>query len=335
MSTSGVGDRLDHETAGQLILSLHALLSATPDEPEAALAELGWAEVRAADPVTATRLLFTEHGRVLARSRLLDDVLLAELAAVLPPASGRRALLYPHPGDGSALRSTDVILPRAVLLAPLRQIDEVVLPATTGHGFTPLVVAADEVARAAVPVEGFDRGSRWLLVRDFPLPPEPDAARPGTVWADAVAAGRRALAAELIGISDTALALAVAHTTDREQYGRPIGSFQAVRHRLAESYVAIEAARSTLGAAEADRTSWSAALAKRAAGQAQAVTLRAVVQVFGAMGLTAEGPVHRYVTRAAALDALLGGHRSLTDELGTALLAGADLDPVVAVEADQ
>ncbi|SHN16188.1 acyl-CoA dehydrogenase family protein [Cryptosporangium aurantiacum] len=326
---SSVTERLDRDTADQLTASLHAVFTAAPDEPESALAELGWAEVSAADPVTATRLLFTEHGRVLARSRLLDDVVLAELASVLPPAPGKLAVLYPHPDDGSSLQRV------GILLAPLQGIDEVVLPVTTGSGFTPLVVAADEVARAAVPVTGFDRGSRWLLVRNLPVPPGASTAGPDTAWADAVAAGRRALAAELIGISDAALALAVAHTTGREQYGRPIGSFQAVRHRLAESYVAIEAARSTLGAAESDGASWSAALAKRAAGQAQAVTLRAVVQVFGAMGLTAEGPVHRYVTRGAALDALLGGHQSLTEELGTALLGGADLDPVVAVEADE
>jgi hypothetical protein len=49
------------------------------------------------------------------------------------------------------------------------------------------------------------------------------------------------------------------------------------------------------------------------------------------MGLSLEHPLHRHVSRAAALDALLGGHRALTAQLGADQLAGADLDPVVQI----
>ncbi len=56
--------------------------------------------------------------------------------------------------------------------------------------------------------------------------------------------------------------------------------------------------------------------------------LRHTVQVLGAMGLTLESQMHRYVTRAVALDALLGDHRSLARATGADLLAGADLLPV-------
>jgi alkylation response protein AidB-like acyl-CoA dehydrogenase len=59
--------------------------------------------------------------------------------------------------------------------------------------------------------------------------------------------------------------------------------------------------------------------------------MRHGVQVLGAMGLTRESDMHRFVTRAAALDALFGGHRALTGALGADLLAGADPLPVVEI----
>ncbi|SHN18653.1 acyl-CoA dehydrogenase family protein [Cryptosporangium aurantiacum] len=309
---------LDRDTAEQLTASLHAVFTAAPEHPETALTDLGWDDVRAADPVAATRLLFTAHGRALATSRLLDGVVLDEIP---PVSAARRAVLYPYP-DGGGLPGR-----RGVLLGPLDGIDEVVV--LTEYA-APVRLPADAVARAAAPASGFDRTSRWLVVDEVPWP---DTTPPAGPPPDrAIAAARRALAAELIGVTDSALSLAVEHTTSRTQFGRPIGSFQAVRHRLAEAYVALEAARSTLDAAEADGTPWSAALAKRAAGLAQAGTLRTAVQVCGAMGVAGEGPVHAYVARGAALDALLGGHRSLTASLGAALLSGAELHPVVTME---
>ena len=159
---------------------------------------------------------------------------------------------------------------------------------------------------------------------------------PGVDSRRAVAAAHRALAAELGGVCDAALALVVEHTTTRRQYGRPIGSFQAVRHRLAEAQVAVAAAQDVLGVAIAaagqdDGGGWSARIAKITAGRAQAETMRSLVQFFGALGVTQESPVHRYVNRAATLDALYGGHRHLTERLGRDLLDGAPLEPVVGI----
>ncbi|HVW45057.1 MAG TPA: acyl-CoA dehydrogenase family protein, partial [Amycolatopsis sp.] len=136
---------------------------------------------------------------------------------------------------------------------------------------------------------------------------------------------------EISGVCQAALDLAAGHTSARVQYGRPIASFQAVRHRLAECHVAIADIASILDAAWADGGAWAAAIAKVRAGRAQAEVMRHGVQVLGAMGLTGESEMHRYVTRAAALDALLGGHRLLTGRIGRTLLSGAPADPVVEV----
>jgi alkylation response protein AidB-like acyl-CoA dehydrogenase len=147
-----------------------------------------------------------------------------------------------------------------------------------------------------------------------------------------MAAARRALAAEIVGVVEAALAVAVAHTIGREQFGRPIGSFQAVRHQLAEAHVALTAARSMLDAARtAPDPAWAAMLAKLQAGRSQAAVMRNAVQVSGAMGLSQEGAMHRYVARAHTLDALYGGHVALACSAGATLLAGATLDPVVEV----
>ena len=76
-----------------------------------------------------------------------------------------------------------------------------------------------------------------------------DAALDATAWEAAVAFGRRAVAHQIAGASRTMLALARDHALDRIQFGRPIASFQAVRHRLADALVAVEALDATLGAA--------------------------------------------------------------------------------------
>ncbi|MFE1171463.1 acyl-CoA dehydrogenase family protein [Streptomyces sp. NPDC058773] len=128
------------------------------------------------------------------------------------------------------------------------------------------------------------------------------------------------LAAEAVGAADTALARTVAHVQQREQFGRPIGSFQAVQHRLADLYVRLQAARSA-----AYYAAWSAGGGPQAPGYgagphepgvaalalAQALeTLRAVaaeaVQLHGGIGFTWEHEAHLYFKRAACDELLVG-----------------------------
>ncbi len=136
-----------------------------------------------------------------------------------------------------------------------------------------------------------------------------------------LAAGRRALGWWLVGTSRAMLSLARQHAVDRVQFGRRISSFQAIRHRLAETLVAIEGAEATLHAAADEPDELACLLAKAAAGQAALTAARHCQQVLGGIGFTAEHQLHRHVKRALILDGLLGSARELTREAGATLWA--------------
>jgi alkylation response protein AidB-like acyl-CoA dehydrogenase len=120
------------------------------------------------------------------------------------------------------------------------------------------------------------------------------------------------LAATTVGACRRILDLVVTHVKQRHQFGVPIGSFQAVKHKAADMYVAIERARvlayfAALTIAEDDpRRHRAALMAKAAAGECQQVVYRNGFQLFGAMGFTWENELHIYLKRALAADLLLG-----------------------------
>jgi hypothetical protein len=154
----------------------------------------------------------------------------------------------------------------------------------------------------------------------------------------ALAAGRRAAGWWLLGAGRAMLGLARAHAVDRVQFGRPIASFQAVRHRLAETLVALDGAEAVLRAADAEAGSADAEptdielaslLAKAAAGQAALTASRHCQQVLGGIGFTAEHALHIHVKRALLLDGLLGSARELTREAGRRVLANGSAPRLV------
>ncbi|MFD8294109.1 acyl-CoA dehydrogenase family protein [Streptomyces lavendulae] len=121
------------------------------------------------------------------------------------------------------------------------------------------------------------------------------------------ATGRTAaavLATEAVGAADRALARTVEHVGRREQFGRAIGSFQAVKHRLADLYVQIQAARSAAYYAAWDPDQGALALAQ--ALEALRATAGEAVQLHGGIGFTWEHDAHLYFKRAAADDLLFG-----------------------------
>ena len=198
-------------------------------------------------------------------------------------------------------------------------INDVVLHAA---GRAPGGIAPLPFANGSLVVWERTDGQSTVLDGDLPIHrvPEGDPLPPA-----ALAAGRRALGWWLVGASRAMLALARQHAVDRVQFGRHISSFQAIRHRLAETLVAIEGAEATLQAAADvtdDPDGLACLLAKAAAGQAALTTARHCQQVLGGIGFTAEYPLHRHVKRALILDGLLGSARELTREAGVALRAG-------------
>ena len=124
--------------------------------------------------------------------------------------------------------------------------------------------------------------------------------------------GRAALAAEQVGGSGHALDATVEFAAQRHQFGRPIGSFQAVKHRLADVLVALEAARSASAYATACTAAASPQLpvAACAAAVVCSETFRLAtaeyVQLHGGIGFTWEHPAHLYVRRARSGEVLFG-----------------------------
>ena len=103
--------------------------------------------------------------------------------------------------------------------------------------------------------------------------------------------------------------------------GSPSPGFQAVRHRLAETLVAIEAADAVLDAAWEDRSPVTAAVAKALAGRGARTASRHCQQVLAGIGFTTEHEFHRYARRVLVLDELFGASRALTRDLGADLLS--------------
>ena len=119
---------------------------------------------------------------------------------------------------------------------------------------------------------------------------------------------RIALAAEAIGSAGGAFDLTVGYVKDRKQFGRPIGSFQAVQHRLAELAVQLEGSRLlTYRAAWASPDSGAAAVAATWALRAAKLTFFECHQLHGAIGFTEEYDLHRWTLRLKALGVEAGG----------------------------
>jgi alkylation response protein AidB-like acyl-CoA dehydrogenase len=138
--------------------------------------------------------------------------------------------------------------------------------------------------------------------------------------------GRILTAAFLVGAAQAALDVAKEYALGREQFGVPIGSFQAVKHLLADMYVRVEMARAStyaaaalaagLGEGDADLASCSA---KHLAGEAGHVNGRVAVQVLGGMGFTWDMLPHYFLKRAIVLDQSFGTSSSQAARIGAAV----------------
>jgi alkylation response protein AidB-like acyl-CoA dehydrogenase len=188
-----------------------------------------------------------------------------------------------------------------------------------GTAAEPAAATVPVAAAQARPVSGIDPDGSWHEVRveaaALATPLDPAA------WRSAVALGRRAVAHQMAGASRAMLALARTHATERVQFGRPIARFQAVRHRLAEALVAVEALDATLVAAREDPGPETALLAKAVAGRTARTVSAHAQQVLAGVGFTTEHAFHRFLKRTLALEGLFGSADDLALELGRQLLA--------------
>lgn len=266
------------------------------------LTELGWSDIETEYPIEACELLFRAQGRSLAQTDCLDRVMLAELASELPASADLVAM--PAVGDRCAPASAG------------NQVSGIVLGPLQGRVMVPVPAPLDSVTAGVVDADSlhgkrldtFDHTMQWTQVSgilDAELVDVSDA------WRRAVAAAQRALGTELIAITEQILRIAVEHAKTRVQFGTPIGSFQSPRHALADACAALEGARALMGESWRYGGQLSAQAAKAAAGRAHRTVSTTALQVLGAIGLTAEHDLHRYVSRGFQLDALFGSYQEL------------------------
>ncbi|MFD0901949.1 acyl-CoA dehydrogenase family protein [Actinomadura sediminis] len=248
------------------------------DELWAAYRELGWLDA----PPVELAIVLEELGYVA------DPTPFLATATWFVPLAGR-----PPRGAGTAVCDGTG---RFVLDAD--RADEIALVTADG------VVVVDGADAGAERVDTFDPTLHLAHV-----PVRPDG--PGLV-AGVPDLALTGLAITAVGSCRRILDMVVAHVRDRHQFGVPIGSFQAVKHKAADMHVAIERARAlayyaALTIAEDDpRRGRAAAMAKAAAGECQRVVFRNGLQLYGAMGFTWENELQIHLKRAKACDLLLG-----------------------------
>ena len=132
------------------------------------------------------------------------------------------------------------------------------------------------------------------------------------LWSASLNRGALGAAAQLLGLSQQMVAMAVKYSTDRTQFGKPIGSFQAVKHLLANCAVKYEFARAPVyraaytTAVNPTRADFAVSCAKAAAGEAALLSAKNSIQVHGAMGYTWECDLHIWMKRAWTLDKVWG-----------------------------
>jgi hypothetical protein len=289
-----------------------------PGEADAALFGLGWGELLAAEPARGAATAFSALGATGAASGLLDDVIARslgvdpspEVCGVLPAATQAAP-------PGRALG--DSVAVDGIVSTRERIATSAIIPCLDGD-VTRLVTVSTDALGAPAGVT-LDPGTPYRRVR-VTLPAAALDGAPATHdWPRAVAAARVALAHQLVAAARTMLQQARQHAVDRAQFGRPVSSFQAVRHRLAESLAHIEGAAAVTDVCGDDPDPLLAALAKSLAGAAARATAGHAQQVLAGIGFTTDHPFQLWLKRVLTLDVLFGSARSLPAEIGTELLA--------------
>lgn len=227
-------------------------------------------------------LVFEEAGRALLPGPVADTFLAA--GDVAGAASGEVVVTGVHGRLVPWLDEADVVLGDLAGAVAVRSVDPL----------TPLSRVLGDRARARPPRPA---GRPPEAVGDFPL----------------------LLAAEQLGSAGRTLSLAVQHAREREQFGQPIGGFQAVKHLCAEMLVRTELARAAVYAAAVTGDPVEAAGAGLLAGEAAVRNARDCLQVHGGMGFTWEAEVHLHLKRAWVREGLGGAAGAAEEELAAAL----------------
>ncbi|HET7122248.1 MAG TPA: acyl-CoA dehydrogenase family protein [Solirubrobacterales bacterium] len=322
------------------------------------MAELGWAGLALPEEwggqglgIVELAVLFEEMGYALAPSPLLSNTVAG--LAIAAGGSDEQRERYLRPLADGELRIAPALIDAGSPALPatfemeagadgdgvvLDGEKTLVLDAASAQRF--LVATADgrrhlvDAAAAGVtvlPEEGIDLTRRLSSVRFEGVRVAPEDTLPGAAedyWPVFLRACV-ALAAESTGVAQRALEMSVAYAKDRQQFGRPIGAYQAVSHRCAQMLLETENSRSAVyGAAwaadaEPESLPLAAHMAKAYASDAGWRVPDAAIQVHGGIGFTWEHDLHFFLKRGRLNAAMFGDAKWHRERVADAVLAGA------------
>jgi alkylation response protein AidB-like acyl-CoA dehydrogenase len=321
------------------------------------MAELGWAGLALPEEwggqglgIVDLAILFEELGYALAPSPLLSNTIAG--LALAAAGSDEQRERWLRPLAAGELRGAPALLDAGTSAVPLRfelEAEEagdglvlggektLVMDAASADFF--LVATADGrrhiVERGAdgvsvKPEESIDLTRRLSSVKLDGVQVAPENTLPGAAG-DYLPVFHRAcvaLAAESTGVAQRALEMSVAYAKDRQQFGRPIGAYQAVSHRCAQMLLETENSRSAVyGAAwaadaEPESLPLSASMAKAYASDAGWRVPDMAIQVHGGIGFTWEHDLHFFLKRGRANAATFGDAKWHRERVADAVLAG-------------
>ena len=292
-----------------------------------ALDRIGWPEMLATAPEVAVPAVLEGQGRSGHWSAALHDVVasalgVGERTTVLLPFPGERGTAV---GDGSSIELRGLVLGGRV---DCRQVVAAVCDGSRNQIVALVAVEASEITTKKL--AGLDPaiGAAELTASTPVFTELVSVDTPSDRWDRAVADARWAVSHQLVGLMEAAQAMALAHARERRQFGRQIGSFQAVRHRLAETHVAVCAARAAAEAAGPTSHSWpsdttdacfASMMAKLVAGCSATEVIGHCQQVLAGIGYTTQHPFHRYMKRIVVLERILGDSSELSQAVGILL----------------
>jgi alkylation response protein AidB-like acyl-CoA dehydrogenase len=285
-------------------------LAATPEPTWAQLAELGWTGVSIAEEDGGAGLtfieeavLFEELGRALYRGPYFSTI-----ALTLPAlSSGQRAEVAA--GEASWTLAFGPLVP------DLDTAERIAIVGGDGiyelEGAEREILATTDPSRSLGVVRGGEPGRRMAEAAVLP---------------EIEARSQTALALEACGVARLALEDAIEHASTREQFGKKIGTYQAVSHPLADAYTRVELSRSlALWAAWCVATgdpqaALATSAAKSYAGESAVAVCETAIQSLGGIGFTWEHRLHRLYKRALGIESFGASGTRLRAEVAAALL---------------
>ena len=284
--------------------------------------------------VTQFAPVVAEAGSPEQQERFLGGVAAGELTGTLALVeesgsvdAGRVAVTATPDGDGFVLHGTKQTVVEASTA------DEIAVIARTPDTRGEDGVVACVVARADLrvePIEALDasRPLARVVLDGARVDGDRALGEPGPATAAAVRraveVATTALAVETVGAAQAIFDITLAYAKQREQFGSPIGSFQAIKHKFADMLVALERARATSYfaaltiAEDDDRRALATSTAKAAAGDCAALLAKEGIQIHGGIGYTWEHDMHLYVRRVKSSSLLFGNaaqHRARVADL--------------------